>query len=220
MKRQQNFLKPSWKGKKLSPGKQRNCKISQYCNKRLSLSTLSPLFLPPSSPPPHPPSSPPPPRVYRSSPLVWGGVGGEVRIYSSLQLSQCALLIRLIFTVVLWVPVPNALPLNTSLCCIDGFYTVVCIQPVHDLTINVRSLCCFSATIREYWMIYRGPGFLAVVSFGPPCPTPPPPLSLPLASCLSFSVFLCVADQAFWVRGWEGVGEEPNHATTVKLALC
>jgi hypothetical protein len=86
MKRQQNVLKPSWKGKKLGPGKQRNCKISQFCNKRLSLS-------PPSTPPP---PSPPSPRLYRSSLLVWGGVGGEVRIYSSLQMwSQCALFLFL-----------------------------------------------------------------------------------------------------------------------------
>jgi hypothetical protein len=42
---------------------------------------------------------------------------------------------------------------------------------------------------KEYWIIYRGPSFLAVVWFGS-SPAPPP---LPSASCLSFSVFLRVA---------------------------
>jgi hypothetical protein len=41
-------------------------------------------------------------------------------------------------------------------------------------------------------MIYKGPSFLAVVCFGS-MPTPSSPL--PSASCLSFSVFLCVAVQ-------------------------
>ncbi len=40
----------------------------------------------------------------------------------------------------------------------------------------------------------RGPGFLAVEWFGS-SPTPPPP---PSASCLSFSVFPCVASRAYW----------------------
>jgi hypothetical protein len=53
----------------------------------LSLPTLSP------SPP-----LPPPPRLYRSSLLVWGGVGGQVRIYSSQQLcSECALLLLFLY---------------------------------------------------------------------------------------------------------------------------
>ncbi len=51
---------------------------------------------------------------------------------------------------------------------------------------------------REDWMIYRGPGFLAVViRLHPP---------LPSASCRYFSVFLCVAGRAYWRerggRGW------------------
>jgi hypothetical protein len=41
-----------------------------------------------------------------------------------------------------------------------------------------------------------------------PLPTP----HLPYASCLSFSVFLCVAGRAS-TDGREGVGEEPNHTT-------
>ncbi len=47
-----------------------------------------------------------------------------------------------------------------------------------------------TACVIEYWMIHRRPGFLAVVKFGS---LPPPPLlhpPLPLASCLSFPVFL------------------------------
>ncbi len=50
---------------------------------------------------------------------------------------------------------------------------------------------------RKNWMIYRGPGFLSFVYFG----SPPP---LPAASCLSFSVFLCVAGRAYWREGVEG----------------
>ncbi len=57
---------------------------------------------------------------------------------------------------------------------------------------------------RYYWMVYIGPSFLAVVWFGsPPHPLPPP---LPSASCLSFSVFLCVAYRAYWrERSGKGV---------------
>jgi hypothetical protein len=58
---------------------------------------------------------------------------------------------------------------------------------------------------REYWVIYRGLGFLVVVWFGSP-PTPFPPLLS--ASCLSLSVFLCDAGRAYWRkkggRGWPG----------------
>ncbi len=47
---------------------------------------------------------------------------------------------------------------------------------------------------REYWMIYRGPSFLAVL--------PPPPLPCPSENCLSFSVFLCVVRSSLLtVRG-------------------
>jgi hypothetical protein len=48
-------------------------------------------------------------------------------------------------------------------------------------------------------MIYRGPGFLAFVWFGFPQPLP-----LPAASCLSFSVFLCIARRAYWQENGEG----------------
>ncbi len=59
---------------------------------------------------------------------------------------------------------------------------------------------------REYWMIYRGPGFLAVGWFGS-SPTPSPPMQS--ASCLSFSVFLYVAGEAYRMGGGEeGVGEK------------
>ncbi len=53
---------------------------------------------------------------------------------------------------------------------------------------------------REDWIIYRGPGFLKVVLFDST------PISLPSASCLAFSAFLCVAGPAYWRgrRGWQG----------------
>jgi hypothetical protein len=53
---------------------------------------------------------------------------------------------------------------------------------------------------REYWMIYRGPDFGLVWLLLPP---------LTSASCISVSVFLCVAGRAYWMR--EGAVEEPNH---------
>ncbi len=46
-------------------------------------------------------------------------------------------------------------------------------------------------------------------------PHPIPPR--PSASCLSFSIFLCVPARAFWRERGKGVGEEPNHTTTRKL---
>ncbi len=49
---------------------------------------------------------------------------------------------------------------------------------------------------REYWMIYRGPGFLAVVWFGSSLSPP-----IPSASCRTFSGFLCVAVRAYWGGG-------------------
>ncbi len=49
--------------------------------------------------------------------------------------------------------------------------------------------------------ILRGPGFLAVVWFRS---TPAPLPILPSASCLSFSVFLCVAGPADWREMGEG----------------
>ncbi len=67
--------------------------------------------------------------------------------------------------------------------------------------------------IREYWTIYRRPGFLAVVWCGS-TPTPCPPL--PSVSSISNTqedwerVATC-----WWERG-KGVGVEPNHTTTKK----
>ncbi len=56
---------------------------------------------------------------------------------------------------------------------------------------------------RELWVIYRGPDHLAVVWFGSP-PTPLLPTLLS-ETCLSFSVFLCIAGRHFWREsegGW------------------
>ncbi len=44
-------------------------------------------------------------------------------------------------------------------------------------------------------------------------PPQPPPSPLPSTSCLSFSVFLCVASRCYWPKGLE---EEPNHTTARK----
>jgi hypothetical protein len=56
---------------------------------------------------------------------------------------------------------------------------------------------------RGHWMIYRGLGFLAVEGFGS---SPPPPPSLPSASCISFSVLLCVVSRAYWRERGGGDG--------------
>jgi hypothetical protein len=66
---------------------------------------------------------------------------------------------------------------------------------------------------REYWMIYRGPSFLAVAWFGS-SPTPPPPLSRHQA-VLSFSGFLPSIEIPDGRPG-EGVSEEANHTTAGK----
>ncbi len=72
--------------------------------------------------------------------------------------------------------------------------------PSHRKRVNRMALLS-----REYWMIYRGPGFLAVVWIG--SSTSPSPKPLPSATCLSFSVFLCDAGRAYrrerGRKGWE-----------------
>ncbi len=74
---------------------------------------------------------------------------------------------------------------------------------------------------REYWIIQRGPGFLAVVWYGSsPIPLYPP---LPSASCLSFSVLLRVAGWTYWRERRDEVGEEPYHHIIRRresLVLC
>jgi hypothetical protein len=57
---------------------------------------------------------------------------------------------------------------------------------------------------REYWMIYRGPGFSHCRRIWLLSCTPCPPL--PSVSCLSFSVFLCDAGRAYWEERLEGGG--------------
>jgi len=65
-------------------------------------------------------------------------------------------------------------------------------------------------------MIYRGQGFHAFVWFSS-SPTPFPPL--PSASCLSFSVFLCVAGRAYWGEKWVGDGWNQIIRPRERLAL-
>ncbi len=77
--------------------------------------------------------------------------------------------------------------------------------------------CCFinvsmemgAGSGREYWIIYRGPGFLAVVWYGS-FPTPIPPLSRQKAR----PGRLRKRDYSILADRWEGegVGEEPNQA--------
>ncbi len=69
-------------------------------------------------------------------------------------------------------------------------------------------------SIREYLMIYRGPGFLAVVWFGStPIPYPP----LPSTICLFFSVFLCFADRAYCRERWGAFWTKTNLGLLTRL---
>ncbi len=92
-----------------------------------------------------------------------------------------------------------------SLCYLKAYCMISCtVKNVRDP--RKWSICFYT---REYWMIYRGPGFLAVIRL-----LPRPFLRLMSASCLSYSVFLWDAGRAYWRE--KGVGEEPNHTTARK----
>ncbi len=71
--------------------------------------------------------------------------------------------------------------------------------------VNLSAAAASRAGCREFEMIYRGPRFLAVAWFG--SSTTPSPHYLPSASCLSFSVFLCVAGRAYWRERRVGGGD-------------
>ncbi len=75
---------------------------------------------------------------------------------------------------------------------------------VLDLLSHQRVL--LRVPLRECWMIYKGPGFLAVIWFGS---SPPPSPSLPSASCLP----VCRYGRAYWRVGGGG---EPNLMTARK----
>ncbi len=60
---------------------------------------------------------------------------------------------------------------------------------------------------REDWMIYRGPGFLAVVLFGFS------PILFPLSCQRIASLFSHPSCVAYWRERGEGAGVEPNHTT-------
>jgi hypothetical protein len=63
-------------------------------------------------------------------------------------------------------------------------------------------------------MIYRGPGFLAVVGFGStPTPFPSPVSKLPLFLSLPMCRRSCLLTEE---GGGEGVDVEPNHTTARK----
>ncbi len=77
--------------------------------------------------------------------------------------------------------------------------------------------CCSITTLprrREYWMLHRGPGFLAVVWFGSSPPSPPPVSATDDTQEDREREATCWREK----RG-KGVGEELNHATARKPAL-
>jgi hypothetical protein len=67
--------------------------------------------------------------------------------------------------------------------------------------------------IREDWLFYRGPSFLAVVWFG--SMPPPPSSSLSRQRIFSLSQSSCVSPVKLidGIGGVEGAGVDPNHAT-------
>ncbi len=68
---------------------------------------------------------------------------------------------------------------------------------------------------REYWIIYRGPGFLAVVWFGSfPTTSPPPHFH---QQTVSISQSSCASPQE--LSDGRGVREEPNHKTARSQVL-
>jgi hypothetical protein len=75
---------------------------------------------------------------------------------------------------------------------------------------------CSNHHTREHWMIYRGPGFLAVVYDSAPRPSP-------FLTSRQQVVFLCVYRRSSWLTGGRRGREmvvEPNRTTTRKsLAL-
>jgi hypothetical protein len=69
------------------------------------------------------------------------------------------------------------------------------------VTLITKVSLSLMVSCREYWMIYRGPGFIAVVWYGSS-----PTHSLPPVSKLSLflSLSVCRRTRAFWLeRGWE-----------------
>ncbi len=85
----------------------------------------------------------------------------------------------------------------------------------HHATDGEKACALYMMYDREYWMIYRWPGFLAVVWFGS-SPTPFSPL--PSESCLSLFLCLPICRRSSFPTGEgpERAGEEPDHTTTSK----
>ncbi len=115
--------------------------------------------------------------------------------------------------------VPTSLCTSIYLCPLSTTY-IKCLSPwvmepeTPATVCTVELLHVFSWT-REYWMIYKKPGFLAVLWFGS-SPTPPPHFPpLQWTSCLSFSVFLCVDSEKAWPCINHSILSELNHWQTV-----
>ncbi len=79
--------------------------------------------------------------------------------------------------------------------CFLLIYSFFLFRPLLLTSAGPRYYLLLSLPPREYLMICRGSGFSLSYDLAP---TPPsPPLPLPWAACLSFSVFLCVAGRAY-----------------------
>ncbi len=85
------------------------------------------------------------------------------------------------------------------------------------LLIITPQAVCGTRYTREYWTIYRGPGFLAFVWFGStPNPLLPP---LPSVSSTGDTQEDWEREATCWRQRREGVAVEPNHTTARSLAL-
>ncbi len=97
------------------------------------------------------------------------------------------------------------------------FYYFMVIVCIYECWMYLwRDLIPFVSQVmnRVYWMIYRGPGFLAVVWFGS-SPTPPP-IPHPHEQVVSLSPSSCVLPVELTLGRGGGAGREPNHTTARK----
>ncbi len=93
------------------------------------------------------------------------------------------------------------------------WWRVSLLPPRHPVCVAGIGCWILQYTIREYWMLYRGPGFLAVVWFWLLNPLPP---SLPSVSSTADTEEDWERETICWLERGEGVEEEPNYTTARK----
>ncbi len=126
----------------------------------------------------------------------------------SLHISFCPLSILILFFFIRFLPIcfPFCILFDSEN---KGNHTIL------TMTFAYRSTCYFlmikwKRCPREYWRIYRGSGFLAVVWLGSSPPSPPPPVS---KLDRRHTARPRKRDNLLTGEGRGGVGEERNHKT-------